>query len=358
MTSASGGGPKAATGRRRGSSYTTTTLATSSAPVQKAPRVTRRGMTVMYVRLTNFEDLLKVGALEAITAYCEFVEAVYPAINEHMGTASLDGDALLIHWNTARPCASARMQACQLAVKLVQVSQRSALQLSIGIAFGQGTYTSVGCDALSALTVLGPLVPQAHLLQQIAEQGSAAILVDEAVRDSGPHDALFLVDVISSSRWGGRPVRLFQLIPEALTSTPDYDGEWLYAFSGNAAVTDAVALHQLWSRCVQTFYDGSYSQAQPLLEQYLTSASTLASTQTQAEPARKLLAAIGGLRSCSRSLGPQPPPAELLLEEVTEDSRSAGSPSGDVSRLRFVNLVESKVICELRPVPCEGLADA
>eukprot|EP00906_Rhabdomonas_costata_P000880 RCo001232 len=355
MTSASGGGPKAATGRRRGSSYTTTTLATSSAPVQKAPRVTRRGMTVMYVRLTNFEDLLKVGALEAITAYCEFVEAVYPAINEHMGTASLDGDALLIHWNTARPCASARMQACQLAVKLVQVSQRSALHLSIGVVFGQGTYTSVGCEALSALTVLGPLVPQAQLLQQIAEQGSAAIVVEEAVRDSGPHDALFLVEVIRSSRWGGRPVRLFQLVPEAMTSTPDYDGEWLYAFSGNNAVSEAVALHQLWSRCVQAFYDGSYSQAQPLLEQYLTSASSVATAQVR--PARKLLEAIGGLWRGSVSSGTRRQ-SELILEDVTEDSRSAGSPWGDVSRVRFVNLVESKVKCELRPVPCEGLADA
>ena len=40
-----------------------------------------------------------------------FPPQIYPAIEHHRGTASLDGETMVVHWNAARPCASARMQA-------------------------------------------------------------------------------------------------------------------------------------------------------------------------------------------------------------------------------------------------------
>eukprot|EP00906_Rhabdomonas_costata_P037502 RCo052836 len=119
-----GGGSSTGTGGVRVRATTTTVTSSSgrtstSSSMVSGTKAVRRAITAMYFCITNFNELLREDSTTAVRTYNSFVEKAFEMVNAHSGTvASIDGENLLVHWNAAKRCSSARMQACQLAVKL------------------------------------------------------------------------------------------------------------------------------------------------------------------------------------------------------------------------------------------------
>eukprot|EP00906_Rhabdomonas_costata_P036988 RCo051938 len=184
------GRPSVSSGKTASSGFRRSEKATLA---EGSSKCIQRGVTVMVLRLANFLPLLECKGELVLQDHSRFIQEAYTAVVASGGTVALsDGEHLLVHWNATKRNSVARLRSCETAVWLANLATHYEFTAEIGLAHGLSLYGTIGCQALSSISVIGHVWARARLLQDLNTFFGTVILLDDEVRREVPSERSFL----------------------------------------------------------------------------------------------------------------------------------------------------------------------
>jgi len=178
------------------------------------------------------------------------------------------GDRFLATWNTIRPVATHRTNACRAALASMAAAKAglmtddgktSELELACAISSGEVGCGNMGCDGMKKFTFIGPAATVVHTLERLTRRYKTNLLVDGAVEEEAQNNFVVRkLGQIMVTRVQHRPVRLFEIVSAKAVG----EDEWMYQLEegekGNPFMT--------YSAAVDLYLKGTYEEAKATLE--------------------------------------------------------------------------------------------
>ena len=175
------------------------------------------------------------------------------------------GDRFLATWNTIKPVATHRTNACHAAlqcvkaVKEILLDNSATLDVSCAISSGEVRCGNMGCDGMKKYTFMGAAASLVHIIERQTRKYSTKILVDGAVEEEARNNFVVRkVDHVLVTRVQERPLRLFELVSAKAAS----DDEWMYQLEAG----DHGNPYASYSSAVDLYLQGSHAEGKAALE--------------------------------------------------------------------------------------------
>ena len=209
----------------------------------------------------------KQGPNESAAIHSQYIKKVLDVVMGPLkGTPDVFlGDRFLATWNTVKPVATHRTNACKAAlecikaVKEILTDNGVTLEMACALSSGEVRCGNMGCDGMKKFTFIGAAASSVHVLERQTRKYGTAILIDGSVEEEARNNFVVRkVDHVLMTRLQDRPLRLFELVAGKAAS----DDEWMYQLeagdSGNPYVS--------YSSAVDLYFKGSHAEGKATLE--------------------------------------------------------------------------------------------